>query len=106
MLVLLLCALAVSPASARDGFTPLFNGRDLSGWVPVGTPGAFKVEKGAILSTGASPYPSWLRTEMPYENFALRLEYQTLGWYEGGILIHAPVDGPASKTRVAGSLAA
>jgi hypothetical protein len=91
------CVLAARPASAEDGFVSLFNGKDLSGWVPVGTPDAFKVEKGAILSTGASPYPSWLRTEMPYENFVLRLEYQTLGWYEGGILIHAPVDGPASK---------
>ena len=95
--VLVLCSLTLSPASAQDGFTPLFNGKDLSGWVPVGTPDAFKVEKGAILSTGASPYPSWLRTEMPYEDFILRLEYQTLGWYEGGILIHAPVDGPASQ---------
>lgn len=97
MPVLLLCALGLAPASAQDGFTPLFNGKDLSGWVPVRTPDAFTVEKGAILSTGASPYPSWLRTEMPYENFILRLEYQTLGWYEGGILIHAPVDGPASQ---------
>src|ERR1035438_10554512 len=78
--------------------------KDLGGWVPVGTPDAFKVEKGAILSTGASPYPSWLRTEMPYENFILRLEYQTLGWYEGGILIHAPVDGPASKLGLQGHL--
>ena len=98
--VLLLCALAVSPVAAQDGFTPLFNGKDLAGWVPVGTPDAFKVENGAILSTGASPYPSWLRTERPYENFVLRLEYQTLGWYEGGILIHAPVDGPASKLGI------
>src|ERR1035437_4458677 len=79
---LLLCALAVRPASAQDGFTPLLTGRVLDGWVPFGRPAAFKVEKGAILSTGASPYPSWLRTEMPYENFILRIEYQTLGWYE------------------------
>jgi hypothetical protein len=95
--ILLLCALAISLAPAQDGFSPLFNGKDLGGWVPLGTPDAFKVEQGAILSTGASPYPSWLRTEMPYENFILRLEYQTLGWYEGGILLHAPADGPASK---------
>ena len=53
--VLLLCAFSVSPTAAQDGFTPLFNGKDLAGWVPVGTPDAFKVEKDAILSTGASP---------------------------------------------------
>jgi 3-keto-disaccharide hydrolase len=98
MLALLgFCGLAVCPASADDGFVSLFNGKDLSGWAPVGTPDAFHVEKGAILSTGVSPYPSWLRTERPYENFVLRFDYQTLGWYEGGILLHAPVDGPASK---------
>ncbi len=96
-LVLLVCVLSLPSAWAEDGFISLFDGKDLSGWVPVGTPDAFKVEHGAILSTGASPYPSWLRTERPYENFVLRLEYQTLGWYEGGILIHAPVHGPASK---------
>ncbi len=73
--VLLLCGLALSPASAQDGFTPLFNEKDLSGWASVGTPDAFNVEKGAMLSTDASPYPSWLRTEMPYQNFILRLEY-------------------------------
>ena len=95
--LLAFCVLAVCPASAEDGFISLFNGKDLSGWVPVGTSDAFQVEKGAILSTGASPYPSWLRTERPYENFVLHIEYQTLGWYEGGILIHAPVDGPASQ---------
>jgi hypothetical protein len=95
--ILLLGACAVRPTSAQDGFTSLFNGKDLSGWVPMGTTNAFKVEKESILSTGASPYPSWLRTELPYENFILRLEYQTLGWYEGGILIHAPMDGPSSK---------
>ncbi len=50
---LLLCALAVRPASAEVGFTSLFNGKDLSGWAPVGTTDAFKIEKGAILSTGA-----------------------------------------------------
>ncbi len=97
MAVLGFCVLAVGPATAEDGFVSLFNGKDLSGWVPVGLPEAFKVEKGAILSTGASPYPSWLRTESPYENFVLRIEYQTLGWYEGGILMHAPIDGPPSQ---------
>jgi hypothetical protein len=59
------CRLVLCPASAEDGFVSLFNGEDLSGWVSVATPDAFRAEKGAILSTGASPYPSWLRTERP-----------------------------------------
>ena len=51
----------------------------------------------AIYTTGAGPYPSWLRSEKPYENFVLRFEYQTQGWYEGGVLLHAPWDGPGSR---------
>ncbi|MHC1766654.1 MAG: DUF1080 domain-containing protein [Verrucomicrobiia bacterium] len=97
LFVLAVCVLAVGRASAEEGFVSLFNGKDLSGWAPVGTPEAFRVEQGAIMSTGASPYPSWLRTQEPYENFVLRFEYQPVGWYEGGVLLHAPLNGPASQ---------
>ena len=84
-------------AAADEGFTPLFNGRNLQGWVAVGPAEAFIVRDSAIFSTGAGPYPSWLRSEREYENFVLRFEYQTEGWYEGGVLLHAPLDGPGSK---------
>jgi hypothetical protein len=92
-----LCSLSAVSVSAEEGFTPLFNGKDLTGWVPVGTPDAFTVKNGAIYATGAGPYPSWLRSDRQYENFVLRFEYQTQGWYEGGVLIHTPPDGPGSK---------
>ncbi|MCP4450531.1 MAG: DUF1080 domain-containing protein, partial [Planctomycetes bacterium] len=64
---------------------PLFNGKDLSGWAPVGTPDAFTVKENAIQTTGAGPYPSWPRTDKAYENFILKVEYQSQGWYEGGV---------------------
>ena len=93
----ILCGFIGGSASAEGNYVPLFNGKDLSGWVPVGTPNAFTVKENSIYTTGAGPYPSWLRTEKEYENFVLRFEYRTDGWYEGGILIHAPLDGPGSK---------
>ena len=93
----ILCGVVGGQASAQDNYITLFNGKDLSGWVPVGTPNTFTVKEDSIYSTGAGPYPSWLRTEKEYENFVLRFEYQTEGWYEGGILIHAPLNGPGSK---------
>ena len=93
----ILCSLPGASASAQDDYVTLFNGQDLSGWSAVGTPDAFVVKDGSVYCTGAGPYPSWLRTEREYENFILRFEYQTQGWYEGGILFHAPLDGPASK---------
>jgi hypothetical protein len=97
MALVVLGSLAAGSVSAQEGFTSLFNGKDLTGWVPVGTPEAFIVKDGAIYTTGAGPYPSWLRSEKQYENFILRFEYQTQGWYEGGVLFHAPPDGPGSR---------
>ncbi|MHC4434355.1 MAG: 3-keto-disaccharide hydrolase, partial [Planctomycetota bacterium] len=94
---ILLIAVLAGSTSAQDDFVTLFNGQDLSGWSHVGTPGAFVVKAGAIYSTGAKPYPSWLRTEEQYENFILHFEYRTEGWYEGGVLFHAPLEGPGSK---------
>ena len=41
--LLLLLSLAL-PVFAQDGFTPLFNGKDLAGWD--GEPGLWKVEDG------------------------------------------------------------
>jgi len=84
-------------AATEAGYTSLFNGKDLTGWTPMGVSEAFTVKDGAIYTTGARPYPSWLRSTAAYENFILRFEYQTEGWYEGGILLHAPLEGPGSK---------
>jgi hypothetical protein len=89
-------------ARAQDEYATLFNGEDLSGWIAVGTPGAFDVRENSIYCTGAGPYPSWLHTEKEYENFILRFEYQTQGWYEGGVLLHAPLDGPKATVMVNG----
>ncbi len=95
--LVVLCVLPAVGGSAPEGFASLFNGKDLTGWVPVGTPEAFTVKEQTLYTTGAGPYPSWLRSEKPYENFVLRFEYRTEGWYEGGVLIHAPLDGPGSR---------
>ena len=81
----------------ESGFISMFNGSDLSGWITVGTPGSFTVKENAIYTTGAHPYPSWLRMEKEYENFVLRFSYKTAGWYEGGVLIHAPQYGTGAK---------
>jgi hypothetical protein len=69
--------LALHGAGADDGFAPLFNGRDLSGWVNVNcAPETFTVRDGMIhcdgIPTGA------LRTVRQYENFELELEWRHL----------------------------
>jgi len=67
---------ATSEAEAADGFTPLFNGRDLAGWrgYKMTTPPAgWSVVNGEITrTTGGGD----LITESDYANFELRLDWK------------------------------
>ena len=79
--LVLLCAVSAAQpargAGGTDGFTPLFNGKDLSGWVPVNVaPSTFTVKDGLIVCTGVPT--GVMRTEQQYENFVLELEYMHL----------------------------
>ncbi|MGH8018193.1 MAG: 3-keto-disaccharide hydrolase [Opitutaceae bacterium] len=60
--------------AAEDGFHPLFNGRDLTGWIDVnGHPGTWQVRDGMIVCTGQPA--GFLRTGRQYENFILEFEW-------------------------------
>jgi predicted Zn-dependent peptidase len=60
---------------AAEGFVPLFNGKDLSGWVNVnGAPGTWTVRDGMIVTTGKPICV--LRTEKQYEDFVVELEWR------------------------------
>ena len=83
-------------AAADDGFTPLFNGRDLSGWVKEDKAG-FVVRDGMLHCNGAGNYPGWLRSEKAFENFVLRLEYKLSHYGDSGVFLHAPEYGRNSN---------
>jgi hypothetical protein len=74
-----LVALAVvAPLRAGDtkdvGFQPMFNGKDLTGWVNVNcAPGTFFVKDGEIITTGKPT--GFLRTERQYENFIAEFDW-------------------------------
>lgn len=56
-------------------FRPLFNGKDLAGWVNVNcAPNTFTVRDGMIISTGIPT--GVIRTDRQYENFELELEWR------------------------------
>src|SRR5215472_13844259 len=58
----------------KDGFVPMFNGKDLTGWVNVNThPGTFFVKDGMIITTGKPT--GYLRTDKQYENFIVEFEW-------------------------------
>ena len=72
LLSLLLCSIG---AFAKDGFKPLFNGKNLDGWD--GDPRLWKAQDGMIVGSteGVSlDYNSFLITKKSYANFILRTQ--------------------------------
>ena len=75
---------------------PLFNGKDLSGWEPVGDPSVWQVKDGAIHCTGKGH--GWLSTKDEYANFELQLEYKLPEGGNSGVFLRSPRTGDASHT--------
>ncbi len=74
-------AVAICPSAKGESpkeatpWVPLFNGNDLSGWIPVNVaPSTFTARDGMIISTGKPT--GVLRTEKMYENFIVELEWR------------------------------
>jgi len=69
---------ATPPAvPSGEGWTPLFNGKDLSGWTQRNGWATYRIEGDSILGTTAKDSPnSFLCTEKDYSDFELRFEVQ------------------------------
>ncbi len=82
-------------AAGEDGFTPLFNGKNLDGWVLVGRHGpGYIVEDGKIVCPrdgGGN-----LFTTAEFANFVLRFEFKLEEASNNGIGIRAPLAGDAA----------
>ena len=79
----------------ESGFVPLFNGRDLSGWVNVNcAPNTFTVRDNLIVSTGVPT--GVMRTARQYENFILEMEWKHLkqGGNAGLFVYAEPLTAP------------
>jgi len=107
-------------ATVGDGWTPLFNGRDLTGWTPKITGselgddalGTFRVEDG-LLTVGYENYEAFegrfghLFYEEPFSHYELRVEYRFMGeqveggpgwaFKNSGVMFHA--QSPESMMR-------
>jgi hypothetical protein len=67
-----------------DGFVPMFNGKDLTGWVNVNcAPGTFFVKDGLVITTGKPT--GYLRTEKQYENFIADFEWMHIPEKPGAV---------------------
>src|SRR4051794_10533629 len=92
---LLVCSvlLQLSPArSDESDMLPMFNGRDLTGWVNVNCAAdTWGVKDGMITCTGKPT--GALRTERQYENFVMEVEWRHLtSGGNAGIFIWASPD--------------
>ena len=101
---LALGAAAAGPAaqSVEEGFSPLFNGRDLTGWVygrrANGTENrtgkGYQVENGVLFTTKEDG--GTLFTEKEYADFILRFDFRLTPNANNGIGIRAPLQGDAA----------
>jgi hypothetical protein len=65
---------AISHEVQDDGFVPMFNGKDLSGWVNVNcAPETFFVKDDMVITTGKPT--GYLRTAKQYENFIAEFDW-------------------------------
>lgn len=89
------CAFSSLGAEESDGFVPLFNGKDLSGWVNANcAPETWSVTNGMIHCTG---FPTGaMRTARQYENFILEAEWRHLssGGNSGIFIWGTPIAAP------------
>jgi len=101
LLASLTLAAHAQEAKVEEGYTPIFNGKDLSGWV-YGKKGTgenksgvgYGVENGVIFCTvkdGGNLY-----TEKEYADFSLRFEFKLTENANNGIGIRAPLEGDSA----------
>src|SRR5262245_9009833 len=90
------CACLCGPRT--ESSRPLFNGRDLAGWVVLHG-GEWKVENGEIIgrnglnwSTNPEKSGSWLRTEKSYRDFTFDLEYAISRRGNSGVFLRSTLE--------------
>src|ERR1700752_4328345 len=105
ILLLMLCMVAVN-GQIPQGFTPIFNGRDLEGWhisrtTHQGTTLGCEVKNNAICIT-QKPFGQGgvLLSDKKYKNFELYLEAKVDSLSNGGIFIRSSESGIAYQIEI------
>jgi len=84
---LFILLLAATCLCAQE-WAPLFNGKDLSGWVKIGDE-SWTVEDGTIHGTAVTKEYGYLRTAKNYVDFDLSLKFKCEGDGNSGVFFHA-----------------
>jgi sugar phosphate isomerase/epimerase/type 1 glutamine amidotransferase len=80
------------PDPSEEGFTSLFNGKDLDGWKVMGKPEGFGVKDGVIRSESGRE-GLWMHTVKRYSNFRLRVQWKVGMCGNSGIFVRSQEEG-------------
>ena len=96
---LVLCALLLSPIFAiAQKSTPLFNGKDLTGWTKHGTEKWYVQGGELICESGPDKQYGYLSTDKPYKDFELTLQFKQEADGNSGVFIRSSID----STKISG----
>ena len=96
--------LSAPAADIEEGFTSLFNGQDLSGWVKRGGSAEYHVADGSIVGKCVPDTPgnTFLCSEKEFGNFILRLQYRFLEPGNSGVQFRSAARPEGDRERVYG----
>lgn len=92
MLVCAVCvaAFAAEPKPDKEGFVPLFNGKDLDGWKVMGSANDFKVEDGIIRCETGWGGGCMYYEKRQFSDFVLKVEWRVSPRGNSGVFIRTP----------------
>ncbi len=96
--------LTAPAADVEEGFVPLLNGRDLTGWVVRGGSAQFRVEDGCIIGTCVPDTPgnTFLCTEDEFGDFILKLQFKFIEPGNSGVQFRSAARPAGEGERVYG----
>ena len=97
------CCLTSAFADDKEGFTALFNGKDLKGWTQKNGTATYRAEKDAILGKTVEGSPnSFLCTDKDYSDFELKFEVKVDDQLNSGVQIRSHSKKEFNNGRVHG----
>jgi hypothetical protein len=83
----------LSSGDTPEGFKPLFNGKDLTGWKATGNMDVWGADADKQILFVQGGGGGWLMTEDEYGDFELRLEYKMPKMGNSGVGLRSPLKG-------------
>ncbi len=103
----LIAAIAISGATAfaEEGFTPLFNGKDLTGWEQHSGKAEYRVEDGAVVGkTVLGTGNSFLCTKEQYGDFVLEFEFKVAKDMNSGVQFRSQFYPKDTELEIGGKM--